>query len=119
MRNLLILSAMLATACTSSAEIRSSDPDSRIYVNGEQLGAGHAHYSYQKVAFSKNNVEIRKNGCAAENYSFRRSEEADVGAIVGGILWTVPFLWVTEYKPHHGYDFECVPSSIQYFLGGE
>ncbi|MDA1290919.1 MAG: hypothetical protein O3C37_08615 [Proteobacteria bacterium] len=57
-------------------------------------------------------MEIRKNGCAAENYSFRRSEEADVGAIVGGILWTVPFLWVTEYKPHHGYDFECVPSSI-------
>ena len=50
------------------------------------------------------------------NYSFRRSEEADVGAIVGGIvggiLGTVPLLWVAEYKPHHGYDFECVPSSI-------
>ena len=112
MRNLLILSAMLVTACSSSKVIRSSDSDSRIYVNGEYMGTGHAHYTHQKVALSKNDVEIRKDGCAAENDSFRRSEEADVGAIVGGILWTVPLLWVTEYKPHHGYDFECVPSSI-------
>ena len=91
--------------CT--AVIRSSDPDSRIYVNGEYMGTGqgHANSTDQKVAFSKNNVEIRKDGCAVENYSFRRSQEADVGAIVGGILWTVPFLWVAEYKPYHGYDF--------------
>lgn len=116
MRNLLLLSAMRVTACSSTAVIRSSDPDSRIYVNGEYMGTGHAHYTNQKVAFSKNDVEIRKDGCAAENTSFRRSEEADVGAIVGGIvggiLGTVPLLWVAEYKPHHGYDFECVPSSI-------
>ena len=114
MRNLLLLSAMRVTACSSTAVIRSSDPDSRIHVNGEYMGTGqgHANSTDQKVAFSKNNVEIRKDGCAAENYSFRRSEEADVGAIVGGILWTVPLLWVVGYKPHHGYDFECVPSSI-------
>ena len=112
MRNLLILSAMLVTACSSSKVIRSSDSDSRIYVNGEYMGTGHAYYTDQKVAFSKNDVEIRKDGCEAENYSFRRSEEADVGAIIGGLLWTVPFLWVTEYKPHHGYDFACVPDTI-------
>jgi len=112
MKHLLILGSMLVTACSSSTVIRSSDPESRIYVNGEYMGTGHAVYTDQKVAFSKNDVEIRKDGCAAENYSFRRSEEADVGAIVGGLLLTVPFLWVTEYKPHHGYDFECVPSAI-------
>ena len=112
MRNLLLLSAMRVTACSSTAVIRSSDPDSRIYVNGENMGTGHAHYTDQKVAFSKNDVEIRKDGCAAENTSFRRSQEADVGAIVGGILGTVPLLWVAGYKPHHGYDFECVPSCI-------
>jgi hypothetical protein len=118
MRNLLLLSAMRVTACSSTAVIRSSDPDSRIYVNGEYMGTGqgHANSTDQKVAFSKNDVEIRKDGCAAENTSFRRSQEADVGAIVGGIvggiLGTVPLLWVAGYKPHHGYDFECVPSSI-------
>jgi len=45
MRNLLILSAMLVTACSSSKVIRSSDSDSRIYVNGEYTGTGHAHYT--------------------------------------------------------------------------
>ena len=103
---LLLMSAV--TACSSSTVIRSSDPDSRIYVNGEYIGTGRAVYSDQKVAFSKNQVEIRKAGCRAENYSFRRNEEADVGAIVGGILVTVPFLWVTEYKPHHAYEYRCI-----------
>ncbi len=112
MRMLLILSVLLATACTSSTVIRSSDPDSRIYVNGEYLGTGRARYSDQKVAFSKNNVEIRKDGCRTERYSFRRSEEADIGAIIGGFLFTVPFLWVTEYKSYHAYDFQCRPTSL-------
>ena len=67
MENLLIFSAMLVTACSSSKVIRSSDPDSRIYVKGEYMGTGHAQYADQKVAFSKNDVEIRKDGCAAGN----------------------------------------------------
>ena len=112
MRILLILCALLASACTSSTVIRSSDPDSRIYVNGEYLGTGSARYSDQKVAFSRNEVEIRKDGCRPETHSFRRSEEADVGAIIGGFLWTVPFLWVTEYKSRHAYEFHCDPTNI-------
>lgn len=112
MRYLVLLAAVLMTGCTSSTVIRSSDPDSKIYVNGEYVGTGHAHYSDQRVAFSKNDVQIRKEGCEEENYSFRRSEEADVGAIVGGIFLTFPFLWVTEYKPNHSYDFECEPRRI-------
>ncbi|MCH8174646.1 MAG: PEGA domain-containing protein [Proteobacteria bacterium] len=103
---LLLLS--VATACSSTTVIRSSDPDARIYVNGEYLGTGRGVYSDQKVAFSRNDVEIRKEGCLPEHYSFRRNEEADVGAIIGGIFFTFPFLWITEYKPHHAYEFQCV-----------
>ena len=112
MKILLILSVLLVTACTSSTVIRSSDPDARIYVNDEYIGTGRAWYSDQKVAFSKNRVEIRKEGCRPERHSFRRNEEADVGAIVGGLLFTVPFLWVTEYKPRHAYEFQCQPINI-------
>ncbi|MCG8415180.1 MAG: hypothetical protein MI746_13255 [Pseudomonadales bacterium] len=107
MRVLFLLVALLASACTSSTVIRSSDPESRIYVNGEYMGTGEAFYSDEKVAFSRNKVEIRKDGCQSEYHSFRRNEEADVGAIVGGIFLTVPFLWVTEYKPYHSYEFQC------------
>ena len=112
MRLLIIMVVLLITACTSSTVIRSSDPDARIYVNGEYVGTGHAHYSDEKVAFSKNNVEIRKDGCRPERYSFRRNEEADLGAIIGGIFFTVPYLWVTEYKDYHAYEYDCEPSNI-------
>lgn len=94
MRALILLAALLASACTSSTVIRSSDPESRIYVNGEYMGTGEAYYSDEKVAFSRNKVEIRKDGCRPEYHSFRRNEEADVGAIVSGIFLTFPFLWV-------------------------
>ena len=111
MRVLVLVLALFASACTSSTVIRSSDPDSRIYVNGEYMGTGRAYYSDQKIAFSRNEVEIRKDGCRPERYSFRRNEEADVGAIVGGLLFTVPYLWVTEYKSHRSYEFNCLQTS--------
>lgn len=111
MRVLILLAAVLCTACTSSTVIRSSDPSSRIYVNGEYMGTGEAYYSDEKVAFSRNKVEIRKEGCRTDYHSFRRSEEADIGAIVGGIFLTVPFLWVTEYKPYRNYEYSCQSSA--------
>ena len=117
MRKLLILSALLMSACSSTTVIHSSDPDAKIYVNGEYLGRGRAVYSDRKVAFSNNHVEIRKEGCQTDSYSFSRNEDADLGAIVGGIFLAVPFLWVTEYKPQRGYDYECEPLSA-YFIEG-
>ena len=112
MRLILILAVLLSTACTSSTVIRSSDPDARIYGNGEYMGTGRAHYSDEKGAFSRNDVEFRKDGCLSEHYSFRRNEEADMGAIIGGILFTVPYLWITEYKHNHAYEYDCEPANI-------
>ncbi len=100
----------LLSACSSTTIIKSSDPDARIFVNGEYVGTGQAAYTDRKVAFSKNNVEIRKEGCAPANHVFHRNEKPDAGAIVGGILVTVPFLWVTEYKGEHAYEYDCVPT---------
>ena len=101
------LSLLMLSACSSTTTIRSSDPDARIYVNGEYVGTGHAHYTDRKVAFSNNQVTLKKEGCAPNNFSFRRNEDPDGGAIVGGILVGVPFLWVTEYKDQHAYEFDC------------
>ena len=67
----------------------------------------------QKVAFSRNLVEIRKQGCLPESHIFRRDEKADIGAIIAGVFVLVPFLWMTEYKPERAYEFECVPDLEQ------
>jgi hypothetical protein len=108
MKYLLICVAVLMLgACSSTTLITSTDPDARIYVNGEYIGTGQASYTDKKVAFSKSNVTFKKTGCSETEHSFRRDEKPDGGAIVGGILVLVPFLWVTEYKPEHNYEFDC------------
>ena len=102
------LALLLVSACSSTTLISSSDPDARIYVNGEYIGIGQATYTDKKVAFSNNDVTIRRPGCDPVSYSFRRNEKPDGGAIVGGILVTIPFLWVTEYKKEHNYEYNCI-----------
>lgn len=109
---LVLIAVLLLSACSSTTTIRSSDPEARIYVNGEYVGTGHAHYTDRKVAFSNNRVTLKKEGCAPNSYSFRRNEDPDGGAIVGGLLVGVPFLWVTEYKDQHAYEFECLSPDL-------
>ncbi len=111
MTKTLILSVLLIAGCNSTTIIRSSDQEAEIYVNGEYLGKGRGVYMDQKVAFSRNEVEIRKEGCLPENHTFSRNEKADIGAIIAGLFVVIPYLWVTEYKPERSYTFECIPET--------
>ncbi|MBN1239792.1 MAG: hypothetical protein JXB36_14910 [Gammaproteobacteria bacterium] len=102
-----IAAATALLGCSSSTHIRASDPDARIYVNGEYVGTGDGHYSDRKPAFTKQKVTLRKEGCEADVYSFRRNERPDIGAIVGAYYLVLPALWFLQYKNHHAYEFEC------------
>lgn len=109
MYRLVSIAALAALAgCSSSTTIRVSDPDARIYVNGEYVGTGYGRYSDRKPAFTKQKVTVRKDGCAEQRYVFRRNERPDLGAIVGAYYLAVPVLWITQYKNNHAYEFECV-----------
>jgi hypothetical protein len=102
------LTALVAlTACSSGTSIRVTDPDARIYINGEYLGTGHAHYSDRKPAFTVQEVTLRKDGCEPQNYRFRRNERPDIGAIIGAYYLVVPIFWTAQYKERHSYDFAC------------
>ncbi len=107
MKHLILATAALLSACSSGTTIRVSDPDARIYVNGEYVGTGKGHYSDRKPAFTRQEVTVRRQGCAEESYSFRRNERPDIGAIVGAYYLTVPILWLTQYKNHHAYEYDC------------
>lgn len=47
----------------------------------------------------------------AETYTFRRNEKPDIGALVGAHLFTVPILWLTQYKGYRAYEFDCAPAA--------
>ena len=102
-----IAALLVLTACSSSTAIRISDPEARIYVNGEYVGTGHGYYSDRKPAFTVQEITLRKDGCEAQNYHIRRNERPDVGAIVSAYYLVVPIFWFTQYKDHHAYEFVC------------
>jgi hypothetical protein len=110
MKPLICVATTLAAlaACSSETSIRVSDPDARIYVNGEYVGTGKGYYSDRKPAFTKQEVAVRKDGCAEQRYTFRRNERPDLGAIVSAYYLALPILWVTQYKDRHAYEFDCV-----------
>jgi hypothetical protein len=102
-----IVTVATLTACSSNTSIRVTDPDARIYVNDEYLGTGRAHYSDRKPAFTIQEVTLRKDGCEAQTYRFRRNERPDVGAIIGAYYLVVPIFWTAQYKERHQYEFVC------------
>jgi hypothetical protein len=107
-----IASAIALIGCSSSTRIRVSDPDARIFVNGEYVGTGKGYYSDRKPAFSKQQVTLRKEGCEEEAYTFRRNERPHLGAIVSAYYLVVPFAWFLQYKKYHAYEFECRLATI-------
>ena len=108
MNRLILLTCLAALgAYSSGTSIRVSDPDARIYVNGEYVGTGKGYYSDRKPMFTKQEVTLRKEGCEEQSYTFRRNERPDLGAVVGAYYLALPVLWLTQYKDHHAYEFEC------------
>lgn len=106
-----IATAALLVGCSSSTTIRVSDPEARIFVNGEYVGTGHGHYADRKPAFTRQEVTLRREGCREESYSFRRNERPDIGAIVSAYYLALPILWLTQYKQYRAYEFDCIETA--------
>ena len=107
MKHLILAAAALLAACSSSTQIRVSDPDARIYIDDEYQGMGETWHSDRKLAFTTLDVSVRKDGCEEQSYRIRRNERPDVGAIVFGYYLGVPMLWLSQYKQRHHYEFYC------------
>lgn len=93
--------------CSSTTLIRSSDPEAKIYVDGEYKGKGQYTHTDTKIVGSTTPIRLQKEGCEPMSFNLTRSEEFDVGACAGGVFVLAPFLWIMKYKPEHTYEFQC------------
>ncbi len=109
--------AFLITAlvsCASTTTIRAVDQSGdvdknvKIYVDGSYRGNGEVSYSDSKIVGSMTHVRLKKRGCRSKTRNLNRSGRLHVGALIGGIFFLVPFLWIMGYNPMHSYEFECV-----------
>lgn len=95
---------ILFSSCASSTMIESSPSGAKVYINGESVGETPYKHRDTKIVGSNNAVKLEKEGFQTFETYFSRNEEADVGAIIGGIFFLVPFLWTMKYKPTHSYE---------------
>jgi len=107
----LFLVVCIITGCASTTVIKSVPDGATLYLNGERVGSTPYTYSDTKIVGSSNFVTLKKNGYQDFETVFSRTEEANIGAIIGGIFVLVPFLWVMGYKPIHTY--EMIPLKVE------
>src|SRR5688500_984292 len=99
-RIVLICAAVLA-ACSSGTQIRVTDADARIYVNGDYVGTGDGYYSDRRPSFTTQQVTLRRDGCVEQSYPMRRNERPHYGAIISAAAFALPIFWVAKYDSQH------------------
>lgn len=84
--------------------ISSVPTGAKLYIDGELVGTTPYKYSDTKIVGNTVNIDLKKEGYQSFYNSFSRTEQANVGAIVGGLFLLFPFLWTMDYKPTHNYE---------------
>ena len=112
----LLMTVILITtliSCASTTTVRvvdendSIDSNVKIYLDGSYKGKGEVIYSDTKIVGSTTNVTFKKKDCRNTSHHFSRSEQLQVGALIGGLFSLIPLLWVMGYNPTHSYEFQC------------
>ncbi|MHC1780625.1 MAG: PEGA domain-containing protein [Bacteroidales bacterium] len=106
--SVLILSILLSS-CASSTMINSGPENAKIYIDGEPVGKTPYLHTDTKIIGSTTTVKLEKEGYQPFYTTFSRNEQADAGAIIGGLFVWIPFLWTMKYKPTRTY--EMIPIS--------
>lgn len=104
MTSMILVGMILLSSCASTTMIQSSPSGAKVYLNEEPVGNTPYYHTDTRIVGSTTAVRLEKQGFESFNSEFSRDEEADVGAIVGGCLIWVPFLWAMKYKPTHTYE---------------
>ena len=104
----LLLFAATMIGCSSSTMIRSEPPGAKLYMNEQYKGETPYLYTDQKIVGSDTRIRLTLDGYHDLETIMSRDEKLDVGALVGGVFFVVPWLWVMEYDPVHTYELKPV-----------
>jgi hypothetical protein len=97
---------VLFSSCASTTLIESIPSGGDLYLDGELVGATPYSMTDTKIIGTCTSVRIEKENYNHFYNTICRTEEADPGAIIGGIFFWFPFLWAMKYKPTHFYKLQ-------------
>lgn len=93
-------------SCTSTTLIQSTPSKAKVYIDGMHVGETPYIYSDSKIVGSSMMIKLEKEGYKPLVSNITRDEEVDVGALIGGVFFMVPFLWTMKYKSVHSYELK-------------
>lgn len=100
----LLAGTTLLSSCVSSTVIQSVPAAAKVYIDGEPKGSTPYRHADTKIIGSVTTVKLEMEGYEPFSTSFSRTEEPDIGAIIGGAFVWFPFLWAMKYKPSRTYE---------------
>ena len=117
--SIILAGTVLLSSCASTTMIQSTPSGAKVYLNEENVGKTPYSHTDTKIVGSTTTVRLEKEGYETKNTSFSRNEQADVGAIIGGVFVLVPFLWTMKYKPTHTYELSPILDNQPTISSGE
>lgn len=109
--SIILAFSVLLASCASTTLIQSYPSGAKVYIDNQPVGTTPYWYSDTKIMGSVTNIDLVKEGYEPYYTSLSRTEDVNIGAIIGGFVCWVPFLWTMQYKPSHNY--ELVPLTPQ------
>jgi hypothetical protein len=97
---------VLLTGCTSSTMLQTVPSGAKVYVNEQYRGTTPLFYSDQKIVGSSTMLRFVLEGYQDMNTQITRDERVHVGALVGGFVCGIPWLWVMKYDPVHTWELQ-------------
>lgn len=88
---------VFSTGCASTVRITSNPEGADVTVDGRYIGQTPTTYTDTAVILSTRQVRVEKPGYRTTETTISRDGDLNVGALVGGIVCLVPFLWLLDY----------------------
>jgi len=110
---ILLASAILVSSCASTTLFQTTPTYATVYVSEQKVGTTPYKYTDRKIAGSSTSVTIKKDGYKDLYILLKRNELLHVGALIGGIMFLYPLLWLKKYNPVHIYDLEKLADNAQ------
>ena len=103
---MMLLVIFILGSCASSTMISSTVDNTKLYVDGQYVGSAPYKHRDTKIVGTVLDLRFEKEGYKTLYTTISKDEELHVGALIGGLFFYIPFLWIMKYKSHYMFEME-------------
>ena len=100
--------ALFLNGCASTVHIKSLPGHAKLYIDDSFKGETPYTYSSQKIIGSSTSITLKKEGFEPKHAVITRNAKLNIGALIGGIFFLFPLLWVMDYEHDITYELEPI-----------